>query len=66
MPSFGRIFLGVSLLGLIGLGVAAAIGAALVIVLVAGVVIVGWYIYKRTSNRIRYGRPRDARITGRN
>jgi len=54
MP-FGRIFLWVGALGLIGLGVGLAIGAVFIIVPVALLAFIGWYIYKRSS-RPRYGR----------
>jgi hypothetical protein len=53
MP-IGKIFLWVSILGLIGIAVSLVIGAAIVIVPLAILGIGGWYIYKRVR-RPRYG-----------
>jgi low temperature requirement protein LtrA len=53
MP-IGKIFLWVSVLGLIGLVVALVIGAAIFIVPVVVLGIAGWYIYKR-ARRPKYG-----------
>jgi len=53
MP-IGAIFKLVGGLGLIGLAVAAVLGAAIIVIPVVALSIIGWLIYKRTRARPRY------------
>ena len=57
MPPLGAIIVMVGTLGLIGLGVAAAIGAVVVVVPIMLLVVIGWRIYRHVQAKRRYSRP---------
>ena len=57
MPPLGAIIVTVGTLGLIGLGVAAAIGAAVVVVPLLLLAVIGWRIYRHVQAKRRYSRP---------
>ena len=57
MPPLGAIIVMVGTLGLIGLGVAAAIGAAVVVVPIVLLAVIGWRIYQHVQAKRRYSYP---------